>query len=280
MLQYDLSRLPTAEELPSVDFEPVDNELQRFVPFLLQQILTFIWPEREDFFFGMDIAYYYDSSQPAVSPDGFLSIGVETRKRRSDNRDSNGRISYLLWEENYVVPTLVIECVSQKYGGEYDEKKDLYAQLGILYYIIYDGGRYHSEKGDRSKGDPFEVHRLENGVYVRQQGEPVWLPEIGLGIGRKRGEYSRWTREWLYWYDQQGNRYSPLNEAFETQRFIAQQQRVRAEEEKARAEEEKARAEEEKAKAEQNEVIAIQERARAELLAAKLRELGIDPDQI
>ena len=245
MLQYDLSRLPKAEELPSVDFEPVDNELQRFVPFLLQQILSFIWPEREDFFFGMDIAYYYDSGQPSVSPDGFLSIGVETRKRQSNNRDSNGRISYLLWEENYVVPMLVLECISQKYGGEYEEKKDLYAQLGILYYVIYDGGRYHSEKGEKSKGDPFEVYRLENGVYVRQQGEPVWLPEIGLGIGRERREFSRWTREWLYWYDQQGNRYPSPDEAFEQERFIAQQ-----------------------------------ERARAEQLAAKLRELGIDPNQI
>ena len=258
MLQYDLSRLPTASELPSVDFEPVDNELQRFVPFLLQRILTLIWPGRCDYFFGMDIAYYYDSAQPSVSPDGFLSIGVEKRKREN-NRDSNGRISYLLWEENYVVPTLVLECVSQKYGGEYDEKKDKYAQLGILYYVIYDGGRYHSEKGETSKGDAFEVHRLENGEYVRQPGEPVWLAEIGLGIGRKRGEFDEWTREWLYWYDQQGNRYPSPDEALESERFIAQQQRARAEQQEARAE---------------------QEKVRAEQLAAKLRELGVDPDQL
>ncbi|MGB3692473.1 MAG: Uma2 family endonuclease [Spirulinaceae cyanobacterium] len=266
MLQYDLSHLPTAEELPSVDFKPVDNEIQRAVPFLLQQILLFIWQQREDFFFGMDIAYYYDSAQPAISPDGFLSIGVKKRKTPVNNPNQDGRISYLLWAENYVVPTLVLECVSQKYGGEYEEKKDKYAQLGILYYVIYDGGRYHSDKGDKSKGDSFEVHRLENGVYVRQKGEPVWLPEIGLGIGRKRRDFNTWTREWLYWYDELGNRYPSPDEAFQTERVRANSECLRAEEEKARAEQEKARAE--------------QEKARAELLATRLRELGIDPEQL
>lgn len=261
MLQYDLSRLPTAEELPSVDFEPVDNELQRFVPFLLQQILYFIWPERENFFFGMDIAYYYDSGQPAVSPDGFLSIGVQKRKTQSNNRDSNGRISYLLWEENYVVPILVLECVSQNYRGEYDNKKNLYAQLGILYYVVYDGGGYQSKKGNS-----FEVHRLENGVYIKQEGEPVWLPEIGLGIGRERREFNTWTREWLYWYDQEGNRYPSPDEAYQNEKLRANSQQLLAEQERFVAQQEKARAEEEKARVEQ--------------LAAKLRELGIDPDQL
>ncbi len=266
MLQYDLSHLPTAEELPSVDFEPVDNEIQRAVPFLLQQILLFIWPEREDFFFGMDIAYYYDSAQPAISPDGFLSIGVRKRKSKTNNPNQDGRISYLLWQENYVVPTLVIECVSQKYRGEYDTKKDQYAQLGILYYVIYDGGRYYSEKGAKSKGDPFEVHRLENGVYVRQAGEPVWLPEVGLGIGRERREFNTWTREWLYWYNEEGKRYPSPDEAFQIERVRATEERLKAEEERLKAEEERMRAE--------------QQEARAELLAAKLRELGIDPEQL
>ncbi len=99
MLQYDLSALPTAEELPSTDFKPVDNELQRAVPFLLHQILHFIWQNREDFFFGMDIGYYYDSGQPAISPDGFLSLGVPKRKRQTKNPSKDWRLSYVLWEE-------------------------------------------------------------------------------------------------------------------------------------------------------------------------------------
>jgi hypothetical protein len=33
------------------------------------------------------------------------------------------------------------------------------------------------------------------------------MPEIGLGIGRSMGRYCGLQREWLYWYDQEGNRY-------------------------------------------------------------------------
>lgn len=33
------------------------------------------------------------------------------------------------------------------------------------------------------------------------------MPEINLGIGRGQGILEGWQREWLYWFDQQGNRY-------------------------------------------------------------------------
>jgi len=46
-----------------------------------------------------------------------------------------------------------------------------------------------------------------NGKYELQSGNPVWMPEIGLGIGCEMGNYSGVTREWLYWYDADGKRY-------------------------------------------------------------------------
>ena len=71
-----------------------------------------------------------------------------------------------------------------------------------------------------------------------QQGNPVWIPEIGLGIGCERGAYAGVNREWLYWYNQDQQRYPTPQEQVK----IAEQ--------------------------------------RAEKLAAKLRELNIDPDSI
>ncbi len=57
---------------------------------------------------------------------------------------------------------------------------------------------------------------------MRQRGNPVWMPEIGLGIGYEQGTHEGWSREWLYWYDQQGNRFpAPEN--------VIQQERLRAE---------------------------------------------------
>ncbi|MEH2314739.1 MAG: hypothetical protein V7K35_25815 [Nostoc sp.] len=38
------------------------------------------------------------------------------------------------------------------------------------------------------------------------------MPEIGLGIGREQGTYQGRIREWLFWYDQDGNRYQTPEE--------------------------------------------------------------------
>lgn len=53
------------------------------------------------------------------------------------------------------------------------------------------------------------------------QAVKLWMPEIGLGIGRERGTYQRITRECLYWYDENGNRYSTSEEV-----TIEQQQQL------------------------------------------------------
>lgn len=56
--------------------------------------------------------------------------------------------------------------------------------------MIYDSERRHS-----LRDEPFEVHHLIEGNYVRCVGKPVWMPEIGLGIGRERGTFWGWQRE-------------------------------------------------------------------------------------
>jgi Uma2 family endonuclease len=192
MLQYDpLDCLPSAEDLPDSDDTPVDNELQNLVSGLLKAILAFVWADRMDWFFGVDMGIYYDPNQPAIVPDGFLSLGVERIF------DENLRLSYVLWEEQRV-PIMALEVVSQERRGEYSTKKELYAQLEVLYYVVYNP--------QRRRKTTLEVYRLVNGKYQSQRGNPVWLPEIGLGIGSDRGTYQGITREWLYWYNEQGKR--------------------------------------------------------------------------
>lgn len=192
MLQYNLlDCLPSAEDLPDSDDTPVDNELQDLIPGLLKAILALVWAARMDWFFGVDMALYYDPDSPAIVPDGFLSLGV------ARVIDEDLRLSYVLWEEQRV-PIVALEVVSQKRRGEYSSKKQQYADLGVLYYMVYNPLR--------RRKPPLEVYRLVEGNYVLQRGNPVWLPEIGLGIGHERGTYQGITREWLYWYDEQGQR--------------------------------------------------------------------------
>ncbi|NEO93908.1 MAG: Uma2 family endonuclease [Moorea sp. SIO3G5] len=246
MLNYDpLQYLPTSEELPSSDETPVDNELQDTIPHLLKSILSIIWSERRDWFFGIDMGYYYNPKQSAIVPDGFLSLGVQRWKTRPKGRQ--GRLSYVLWEENGVVPILAIEIVSQTYNGEYDQKKLDYADLGFLYYVIYDSDNFQPRKGDS-----FEVHRLVDGVYVRQPGNPVWIPEIGLGIGTAEGTYLDWKREWLYWYDQNARRYPSQEEKTQQAEQSANQAQQRAN----------------------------QAQQELEALKARLQQMGINPDQL
>lgn len=169
MLKHNpLHCLPSAEDLPDSDDTPVDNELQDLIPGLLKAILAIVWANRWDWFFGVDMGVYYDPDEPAVVPDGFLSLGVQRFI------DEDLRLSYVFWEEN-VVPILVIEVVSHKRRGEYTSKKKLYAELEVLYYVVYNPRR--------RKKLTLEVYRLVKGEYVLQRGNPVWLKEVGLGIG-------------------------------------------------------------------------------------------------
>jgi Uma2 family endonuclease len=229
---------PSAEELPDSDDIPVDNELQELIPTLLKSILLMAWSERMDWFFGIDMGIYYHPDKPPIVPDGFLSLGVERFY------DEELRPSYVLWDEN-VIPSLTLEVVSQNYHGtdisrglgdptrrvlEYSRKKEQYAELGILYYVIY--------SSRRRKKPRLEVHKLVDGTYQLQSGNPVWLPEIDLGIGAERGTYGGITREWLYWYDSEGKR------------LLTPEERTQ------------------------------QAEQRAQILAERLRSLGIDPDTL
>ena len=250
--------LPTEEDLPYSDEQPVDNELQLLVPFLLRAILALAWAERQDWFLGANIGLYHTVNQPAIGPDALLSLGVERVRP-----NSKLRLSYVVWQEG-VMPQWVLEVVSQKRGGEYESdrtRKDRkgkllrYAEMGVLYYTIYNPHHWR-----RDKHDPFEVYRLVDGIYQRQPGNPVWMPELGLGIGTAQGQHQGYTREWLYWYDQQGNPYPAPGNVIEQERQQTQRERQRAE----RAERQLA-----------------QLSAKLKTLdPEQLRALGIDPDAL
>jgi Uma2 family endonuclease len=215
MLDYRSQRyLPSADELLDSDETPVDNELQELIPALLKSILLMLWEDRMDWLFAIDMGLYVDPDLPPIVPDAFLSLGVERCY------DEELRPSYVLWDEQ-VVPSLAIEIVSPTYRNEYTTKLERYAEIGVLYYVIYSSRRRRKPK--------LEVHKLIDGVYELQSESPVWMPEVGLGIGYERGNYAGVTREWLYWYDETGGRYPTPNERvqLEARRAAQLAQRLR-----------------------------------------------------
>jgi hypothetical protein len=121
--------------------------------------------------------------------------------------------------------------------------------MGVLYYAIYNSKRRRKPK--------LEIYKLVNNRYQLQDSNPLWMPEVGLGIGYERGDYSGLTRDWLYWYDEDSERYpTPAEQIKQGQLDITQ----------AQIEVMQARMEVDR------------ERQRSTKLAAKLRALGIDPD--
>jgi Uma2 family endonuclease len=226
MLKYlePLDWLPTAEDLLDSDETPVDNELQELVPTLLKHLLSMIWGDRADWFMGIDMGIYYDPDQPPIVPDAFISLGVEAVK------GENLRSSYVLWEEGGILPQFVLEVVSKKYRAEYSSKKAFYEELGVLYYAVYNPHR-------RRKAT-LELYKLIQGKYLPVVGNPVWMPELELGLGRERSRYQGREREWLFWYNAGGERY-----------LMAEEQLIQAE-------------------------------AKVRALADRLRDLGVDPDDL
>jgi Uma2 family endonuclease len=205
-----LSSPLTEDDLPYTDNQLVDNELQILIPVLLRAILSLQWADRTDWFFAINMGIYPDPvSSPAIGPDAFLSLGVQRYKRDS------GRLSYVVPQENNVTPQWVLEVVSKTPGGEYTEKLARYAEIGVLYYTIY-----NPDYWQRDHHDPFELYRLEAGQYVRQQGNPVWMPEADLGIGYAISTHEELKRTWLYWYDKVGNRYPAPENVIQQERQL------------------------------------------------------------
>jgi Uma2 family endonuclease len=233
MLQYTL---PSSEELIDSDDLPVDNEDQNFIPNVLLFLLEYIWAERDDWFFAVDMGIYHTTGanpRVPVVPDGFLSLSVERRK------DNKSRRSYVLWEEQNIPPILTLEVVSHTSGNEYDEKLKIYARLGVKYYVIYNPQFWR-----RDGHLPLEIYKLSAGEYQLQMGEPLWMHEIGLGIGRFRLT-ERYGREGLSWFDAKGDRFLTSVEVA----GMEKQEKMRAEQEKQH-------------------------------LITYLRSLGIDPDNL
>jgi Uma2 family endonuclease len=247
-LEIQHQHLPSSAELPDSDDTPVDNEDQNFVPNVLLFLLEYLWSDRDDWFFAADMGIYHTTGtnpRVPVVPDGFLSLGVERRK------GGKSRGSYVTWEEQYVVPVLALEMVSHTYGKEYDQKMEIYRNLGVTYYVIY-----NPEYSHRDRHLPFEVYKLINGNYELQSGEPFWMPEVGLGIGRCVLPLDRLQREVLSWFDEQGDRHLTAEEV-EKQRTNAERQRAEAEQQRAN-----------------------NAQRELELLQKRMRSLGIDPEEL
>ncbi|MCT7989547.1 Uma2 family endonuclease [Laspinema olomoucense] len=248
--------LPDHTQLPCEDGTFVKNFQEHPQSILLTDSIRPILDAKHpngDYCIGQDSGIYWRITDPpqkgAEAPDWFYVPNVPP------SLDGQPRRSYVLWQE-IIPPQIVIEFVSGNGSEERDQtpwegKFWVYETvIRPAYYAIYE-----VQKAS------VEVYKINGGHYelipANERGH-FPIPELGVELGIWSGLYGNLDLPWLRWWDNQGNLLLYGHEQ-------AEQQRQRAEQEHQRAEQQRQRAE--------------QEHQRAERLAARLRELGIDPEE-
>lgn len=242
--------LPDHTQLPCEDGSFVKNFQEHPQSILLTEsirpILDQLHP-KSDYCIGQDSGIYWQITHPpergAESPDWFYVPNVPA------TLDGQMRRSYVLWKE-LTPPQIALEFVSGN-GSEERDDTPLFGKFWVYEQVIRPAyyGIYEVKKSS------IEVYHLVNNNYqllsANSRGH-FEIPEMGVELGIWQGRYQNVELPWLRWWDRAGN-------LLPTGEEQAQQERERAEQERERAEEAE---------------------RRATLLAAKLQELGIDPNEI
>ena len=265
------STIITWEKLPD-DFilpdEPVDNNLQPLLAAALRESLELAGLILESMLIASNFGLCATVKTQTVvkAPDWVYIPSVKPipggKIRRSYTPHLEGEI-----------PTIVLEFISETEGGEYSINPHYpygkwYFYEQILQVPVY--GIFQPKTGE------LDVYCLVAGKYEQQlpdENNRYWIKELNLFIGIWQGTKAEFTTNWLRWWDKSGNLLFWGSE-------LVEQERQRAEQEKQRAEQEKQRAEQEKQRAEQAELELEQEQIARQRLVQKLKELGVNPENL
>jgi Uma2 family endonuclease len=228
---------------PETDGEPMaENTKQYRYLTMIKGGLEVVFRERADVFIAGDLFWYPVEGANAirVAPDVLVALG----------RPKGDRSSYLQWREAGIPPQVVFEVLSP--GNREDalqEKFQFYQRHEVQEYYTYDPDTGELEGWQRQGPELRPIPQIEGWTSpllgVRFELDGLHLRLLGPD-GRPFATY----------------------EDLALERDRAQRER---DAEHARAERERQRAEQERQRAEEA-------RKRAERLAARLRELGVDPE--
>jgi len=237
-----IKALPTEDDLPSDDGEPMETARHREQMQILIDVLQLHWAARTNYYVGGNMFIHYDPENKRHSrgPDFFLVLDVDQRERKS----------WVVWWEGMRFPDVIIELLSDT-TREVDkgDKKSLYARLfRTPEYYLYD-----------PFSQEFLAYHLRGGCYEEippDAAGTVTSEVTGLALG-VRADRLRWM--------------TADGVVLPTPWEFAEQAHQQAEQERQRAEQEHQRAEQ----ARQQATEALQRAAQAEqMLAEYQRRFG------
>ena len=235
-----LQALPTEDDLPCDDGEPMESARHRDQMVILIESLRAYWTDRTDYYVGGNMFVYYDpeDKRRCRGPDFFLVLDVDNRERQS----------WVVWQEGMRYPDVIIELLSDTTRDEdTGAKKALYeSEFGTPEYYLYDP--FSRE---------FLAYHLQAGAYraVTPDGDGlVYSPLADLRLGVRDG--------WLRWLTEAGVLVPTPPELAEQEHQRAEQERQRADQERELADQERQRADRERQRAEQAEQLLAAYQAR------------------
>ncbi len=233
----------TEIDYPSNDGQPMsENTLQFEWIVALKGSLDRVFRDDPNVFVAGDLLWYPEqgNNKLRTAPDAMVALG----------RPKGYRSSYMQWVEGNIAPQVVFEVLSPgNRAGEMTRKYEFYNKYGVEEYYLIDPDEHTVDGWTRRSGVLEAVESIDG-----------WTsPLLGIRFQVSEGELVKvFQPDGLPFMT-----YSEVVTESEESRQLAEQLRERADQESARANQASARAE--------------QERVRAERLAAKLRELGVDP---
>ncbi|MEG3834961.1 Uma2 family endonuclease [Microcoleus sp. AT8-B1] len=237
----------TTQEIiyPSSDGQPMaESTIQYELIVKIKEGCESLFKDDPNIFVAADLLWYPVEGKPEISqaPDTMVIFG----------RPKGDRLSYIQYREDNIGPQVVFEIRSHNDSNtKMNKKLSFYQRYGVEEYYLYDPQRNELEGWQRIEGNLEVIEPMEGWISPRL-GVRFELVEDGLEIYRPNGE------KFLS--------YAELEE----ERLLDRQ---RLQQESQRAEQANQRAEQADQRAEQANQI-------AQRLAAKLRELNIDPDSI
>jgi len=248
---------------PESDGKPMaDNTLQWDWMVKIVGELRTIYAGQEVFIAG-DLFWYPVKGQPKIvtAPDALVAFG----------RPPGYRGSYQQWKEGGIAPQVVFEVLSpSNTDDELEEKLEFYDRHGVEEYYFIDPYEELYDAYVRRDGRLRHVHNRNGGGFVS--------PRLGIRFESKGG-LKIFTPDGREFQTREDRVLEMLDELRRSQAELLDE-RERSELEFKRAEAASKRAETEKQRAEAEKQRAEAERLAKERLAAKLRELGVDPESV
>ena len=174
-----------------------ETSLDSFFNEKQQRLLTTVFysgaeiPINVPFIAGTNVGILSHVRHSGIAPDVFLSVDIVDNK---EWWEKNIRF-YLYWEIGKP-PDIVIEIVSLIPEDELGSKLKEYADLRILFYVVYDPFQTVSQT-------PLHIFQRALNSYVPK--DDAWFDRLNLGLTLWDGVFEGFHGTWLRWCDKSGN---------------------------------------------------------------------------